>query len=61
MKQGKGGSIVNLSSGANVVGLRNAATYSATRHAVAGLTKAAAMEYAPGNIRINGVAPGTLS
>jgi len=58
VKQGKGGSIVNLSSGAGVVGLKNAATYCGTKHAVAGLTKASAMEYAGDNIRINAVAPG---
>lgn len=60
VKQEKGGSIVNLSSGAGLVGLRNAATYCGTKHAVAGLTKAAAIEYAADNIRINALAPGTL-
>jgi NAD(P)-dependent dehydrogenase (short-subunit alcohol dehydrogenase family) len=56
--QGKGGSIVNLSSGAGLVGMKNAATYCGTKHAVAGLTKATSMEYARDNIRINAVAPG---
>jgi len=60
VRQEKGGSIVNLSSGAGLVGLRNAATYCGTKHAVAGLTKAAAIEYAADNIRINALAPGTL-
>ena len=58
VKQGKGGSIVNLSSGAGLVGMRRAATYCGTKHAVAGLTKASAIEYAEDNIRINAVAPG---
>jgi NAD(P)-dependent dehydrogenase (short-subunit alcohol dehydrogenase family) len=60
IKQGRGGSIVNLSSGAGLVGMRRAATYCGTKHAVAGLTKASAIEYAADNIRINAVAPGTL-
>jgi len=60
VKQEKGGSIVNLSSGAGLVGLKNAATYCGTKHAVAGLTKAAAIEYAADNIRINALAPGIL-
>jgi NAD(P)-dependent dehydrogenase (short-subunit alcohol dehydrogenase family) len=59
MEHNQGGSIVNLSSGAGLVGMRNAATYCGTKHAVAGLTKAVAIEYASHNIRINAVAPGT--
>jgi NAD(P)-dependent dehydrogenase (short-subunit alcohol dehydrogenase family) len=59
MEHKKGGSIVNLSSGAGIAGMRNAATYCGTKHAVTGLTKATAMEYASENIRINAVAPGT--
>jgi NAD(P)-dependent dehydrogenase (short-subunit alcohol dehydrogenase family) len=61
MEHKNGGSIVNLSSGAGLVGMRNAATYCGTKHAVAGLTKAVAMEYASENIRINAVAPGALN
>jgi NAD(P)-dependent dehydrogenase (short-subunit alcohol dehydrogenase family) len=60
VKQGKGGSIVNLSSGAGLVGMRRASTYCGTKHAVAGLTKASAIEYAEDSIRINAVAPGIL-
>lgn len=56
MKQG-GGVIVNTASVAGLKGLPNNIAYTASKHAVVGMTKAAAMEYAQRNIRINAVCP----
>jgi NAD(P)-dependent dehydrogenase (short-subunit alcohol dehydrogenase family) len=58
MERNGGGAIVNLASIAGLNGMPWSGPYAATKHAVVGLTKSGALDYATRKIRINAVAPG---
>ena len=61
MLKNGGGAIVNTSSVAGLVGFPQVSVYIASKHAVEGLTKSVALEFAKQNIRINAVAPGPIA
>jgi NAD(P)-dependent dehydrogenase (short-subunit alcohol dehydrogenase family) len=60
MLRSGGGAIVNTSSIAGQIGFPGAASYVASKHAVNGLTRSVALEYAKQGVRVNAVAPGAV-
>ena len=60
MRRQKGGTIINITSMAGVLGVPISSTYSSTKFAVEGLSEAMALEYKPFNIKVKTIAPGAF-
>ncbi len=60
LKLNKGGSIINISSGAGIMGFPLRSAYAASKWAIVGMTKTLAMELGKYKIRVNAICPGTI-
>ena len=60
LKKNKGGSIINISSGAGIMGFPLRSPYTASKWAIVGVTKTLAMELGKFKIRVNAICPGTI-
>lgn len=60
-KQQQSGSIINMVSTAGIMGYPGRTPYAAAKWAVAGFTETLAMELGPDNVRVNGIAPGSVT
>jgi len=60
LAHGEGGAVVNVASTLGLRGSPNASPYSASKHGVIGVTRTAAIEYAPHGVRVNAVCPGAI-
>ena len=61
MQKGEGGSIINIASAAAHVGLDTFTAYTAAKGAIISMTRQLAKEFAPQNIRVNSISPGTIN
>jgi 3alpha(or 20beta)-hydroxysteroid dehydrogenase len=60
MRAAGGGSVINIASTAGIEGVPLALAYTASKHAVVGMTRAAALEFGAAGIRVNAVCPGAM-